>query len=190
MTYLKWLLISLLKIPLLLTVPIAAVLVPLFYRADKDENKDLYKRKFLGGFYIPFDNPVQGDRGWITKHSYFPNIITGFKGYLNRVGWLLRNPIYGFSKYASVTYEAVDTLTIKGNPNVNDKYKVAGWMFAMLRDSRGRLKAFEWYSVTPWSKTRDLRIRIGWKIKTDKMQERGWARHVVTINPFDGWGSN
>lgn len=43
--YVKWLIIALLKLPLLLTVPFAAVIVPLFYRADKDEDKGLYEQK-------------------------------------------------------------------------------------------------------------------------------------------------
>lgn len=186
MSAVKWLLITLLKLPLLLTVPFAAGVVPLFYRAQ-EADLPLYT---WGGQYGTFDNPPQGDRGWITKHSYFPNVTTGFKGYLNRVGWMLRNPLYGFNKSFGITYSNSDILKICGNPNISDKYKIAGWMFATLRSSNGRLKAFEWYSVTPWSKARDLRVRLGWKIKTDKMQERKWARHVVTINPFDGWGND
>ena len=109
---------------------------------------------------------------------------------MNRVGWLLRNPIYRFSKWAKVPYDVGDELSISGNPNISDKYKISGCMFATLKDSRGNLKAFEWYSVTPYPERRNVRIRLGWKIKTDKMQERGWARHVVTINPFDGYGDN
>lgn len=180
----KFFLISLLKLPLLLTVPFAAVIVPLFYRAQDPELK-LYT---WGGQYGTFDNPPQGDRGFISKHAPFRNVTTGFKGYINRAAWMWRNPLYGFNKSFGVGYDVNDELKIRGNPNISDKYKIAGWMFATLRDNRGRLKAFEWYSVTPWCKTRDLRIRVGWKIKTDKMQERGWARHVVTINPFDGYG--
>ena len=103
---------------------------------------------------------------------------------------MIRNPLYGFTKVADVSYDSDDVLRIKGNPGISDKYKIPGWMFATLRDRTGKLKAFEWYSVTPWSKNRNLRIRIGWKIKTDKMQERGWARHVVTLNPFDGYGKS
>lgn len=182
--YIKWLLIALLKLPLLLTVPIAAVIVPLFYRAQETD-LPIYT---WGGQYGTFDNPPQGDQGFISKHAPFVGYITGWRGYINRVAWMWRNPLYGFNKSMGVDYDVNDELTINGNPDISDKYKVAGWMYATLRDSRGRLKAFEWYSVTPWSKTRNLRIRIGWKIKTDKMQERGWARHVVTINPFDGWG--
>ena len=186
MIYLKWLLISLVKLPLLLTVPLMAVIISLFTRPDFEE-KDIYK---WGSIWGTFDNPPQGERAWVNKNSPFVGHVTGIKGYINRVLWMIRNPLYGFTKVADVSYDSDDVLRIKGNPGISDKYKIPGWMFATLRDRTGKLKAFEWYSVTPWSKNRNLRIRIGWKIKTDKMQERGWARHVVTLNPFDGYGKS
>lgn len=172
------------KLVLFITVPFANIIVPFFYRA-KSYDADKYT---WGGIWGTFDNPPQGDRGWVTKHSIFPNIVTGWKGYVNRVGWMFRNPLYGYSKLIGVDYKEGYELMIHGNPDISDKYKISGWMFATLRDTRGNLIAFEWYSVTPYSKTRNVRIRLGWKIKTEKMQERGWARHVVTINPFDGYG--
>lgn len=184
MIYAKFLLIVLGKIIMFLGLPLALLIIPLIYRAQ-EEGKPLYT---WGGQYGTFDNPPQGDRGYIAKHAPFPNVITGWKGWVNRIGWMWRNPLYGYSKSTGIEYNETDILNIKGNPNISDKYKIAGWMWATLRDSEGNLKAFEWYSVTPWSDRRNLRIRLGWKIKTEKMLERSWARHVVTINPFDGWG--
>ena len=184
MSLLKFILISLLKLPLLLTVPLACLIVPLLTK-EQDPNQSLYT---WGGWWGTFDNPPQGDRAYLATHSYFPNVTTGFKGYLNRAGWILRNPLYGFSKWAGITYEESDTLKIRGNSSISDKYKIPGWVFSTLRSKDGQLKAFEWYSVTPWSAKRNLRVRVGWKIKTDKMQERGWARYVLTANPFDGYG--
>lgn len=183
---LKWLVFSVGKIVLLPTSIVAAIFVPMFTKAEPDD-KELYS---WGGWWGTFDNPPQGDRGWIAKHSTFPNVIDGWKGYVNRVGWMLRNPLYGYSRKVGVTYNSEDSLSIKGNPDISDKYKIAGWVFTTLKDSGGKVKAFEWYSVTPYTKRRNVRIRIGWKIKTDKMQERGWARHVLTINPFDGYGTD
>lgn len=183
-TYIKFIVITLGKLVMFLGLPIALLIVPLVYRAQ-DAGKSLYS---WGGQYGTFDNPPQGDRAFIAEHSPFPNVVTGWKGWINRVSWMWRNPLYGYSKSADVDLDATDVLEIKGNPAINDKYKIPGWMFATLRDKNGKLKAFEWYSITPWSKSRNLRVRLGWKIKTEKMQERGWARHVVTINPFDGYG--
>ena len=65
MAVLKWFLVAVLKLPLLLTVPIASLVVPLFYRAQADD-LDLYT---WGGQYGTFDNPPQGDRGFISKHA-------------------------------------------------------------------------------------------------------------------------
>jgi hypothetical protein len=173
------------KIVMLITVPFASVIIPLFTRT-----MPLQALYTWGSLWGTFDNPPQGDRGWITKHSTFPNVTTGWKGYINRVGWMLRNPLYGLAKKLGIDYEPTDVLSIKGNPDISDKYGIPGWMHASLRDEFGKLKGFSWYSVTPWSKGRCLRVRLGWKIKTDKMQERGWARMVFTCNPFDGYDNS
>lgn len=186
MIYLKFVLAAVGKLLLLPTVPFAAVLISIFTRPHEGVRKPLYTWGWIWG---TFDNDVKGDNGYITKHAPFPNIITGWRGYINRVMWMIRNPLYNYSRAVGIDYSDTDVLKVNGNPDISDKYKVAGWMWATLSDTEGKLKAFEWYSVTPWSTTRNLRIRLGWKIKTEKMQERGWARHVVTINPLDGYGA-
>lgn len=76
---------------------------------------------------------------------------------------------------------------IKGNPNISDKYKIPGWMWATYT---GKSKAFEFYAVLPYNKTRNLRIRLGFKIKSDKFPKMGFAPLVFTINPFDGYGDS
>lgn len=185
MIWLKWLAAVAGKILLLPTVPIACAVVSLFTRWQSEIG--LYT---WGGWWGTFDNPPQGDRTFIREHSPFPNITSGWRGYINRVAWMWRNPLYGYAKSVGIDYDHGDVLSIKGNPNISDKYKIAGWMHASLRDSSGRVKGFEWYSVTPWGESRNLRVRLGWKIKTDKMQERGWARMVFTCNPFDTFGES
>lgn len=49
-------------------------------------------------------------------------------------------------------------------------------------------QGFEFYCILPWSETRDLRCRIGWKMMTPKFKEYGFAQLVTTCNPFDGYG--
>lgn len=181
----KFIIASIGKLLLLPTVPFAAVIISIFTRPHEGDRRLLYAWGWIWG---TFDNDVKGDEGYITKHAPFPSVITGWKGYTNRVVWMIRNPLYNYSRAAGVDCSESDVLAVKGDPNISDKYKIPGYMWATLRDKNGKLKAFEWYSVTPYSKRRNLRVRLGWKIKTDKMQERGWARHVVTINPFDGYG--
>lgn len=194
MAYLKWLFGVAGKILLLPTLPVACVLIPIFTRADGNSLDDYdtatqrYKRNFLLNLYIPYDNPIEGDRRFVNSGAPFPNVVTGWKGYVNRAMWMWRNPLYGYNKAVSVTVEPGYILAIRGNPNTSDKYKIRGWMFAELRDQSGKLIAWEWYSNYNYTKKRNVRVRLGWKIKTDKIWYRGFARHVVTINPFDTWG--
>ena len=182
----RFVLLALAKLLLLVTVPVASIVIPLYTREEVPE-LDKYT---WGGWWGTFDNPPQGDRGFVSKRAPFKDTTTGVKGYINRVVWMFRNPLYGFMKESSVEYKPSYQLVVKGNPDISDKYGVPGWLLARLYNSSGKLKAFEWYSVTPWSEGRCLRVRMGWKIKTEKMQERGWARLVVTFNPLDGYNNN
>lgn len=170
----------LLKLLLTATVPLVAVILSLFTRPDQ---------KNWGWVYGTYDNPPQGDRGYVTKRSPFPNQLTGFKGYINRVMWVIRNPLYGYNKWAGVNWQGGE-VKVRGNPDISDKYKVSGWMFATYRDGKGKLVAFEFYSITPYTKHRNLRVRVGYKIKSDKFRTDGFAPLVFTINPFDGYGND
>lgn len=185
MIYLKWFLFTILDYLLLLTVPLAALIISAFTR-EQPYNLGSYSWGSLWGTY---DNPPQGDEGYVSKRSWFPGITTGFKGYLNRVWWMIRNPLYGYSKIAGLKYNPAYSLVVLGNENISDKYKIPGWMFARLYD-RNKLVGFEFYYVKPWSETKDLRMRLGWKITTGKYEEFGFAHLVNTINPFDGYGDS
>lgn len=174
----KYSLAALLKLLLLPTVPLVAPILSLFTQPDQ---------KNWGWVYGTYDNPPQGDRGYVAKRAPFPNHLTGFKGYINRVMWMIRNPLYGYNKWAGVKWDG-GSVILSGNPNISDKYKISGWMWATYVDKKGRRKAFEFYAVLPYSSTRNLRIRLGYKIKSDKFPEMGFAPLVFTINPFDGYG--
>lgn len=141
-----------------------------------------------GSLWGTFDNPPQGDRAYIAKHSPFPNVITGWKGYVNRSMWITRNSLYNLKLKFLVRYKDCTNVVIEGNAGISDKYKVPGWLFAKAYCG-DKLIAWEWYSITPYSETRNIRIRLGWKIKGDKFDETGeYAQLVFTINPFDGYG--
>lgn len=101
---------------------------------------------------------------------------------------MLRNPLYGLAKRMSLPYSPNLQLRYVGNPNISDKYRVPGWYFATVRDVAGRVAGFEFYGVFPWSRSRNLRVRLGWKLMTDKFQRLGFAPLVNTFNPFDGYG--
>lgn len=165
----------------------AAVIMSLFTRVQT-RYCDYYR---WGWIFGTFDNPPQGDQGWVAKRSPFPNIVTGWRGYINRVGWLWRNKLYGYKRAVSIEHDGKLLISIKGNPDISDKHQRAGWMHASARDERGRLKAFEWYSVTPYGFGRCVRIRLGWKIKGRKFVKKGdFAPLVFTFNPVDGYGND
>ncbi len=185
MIYIKWFLLTMFKLLVLLpSLLIMPQIIAAFTRFEVDNDRHDYT---WGGWWGTHDNPPQGDRGFIAKHSFFPTITTGFKGYINRVQWMWRNKVYGFNKYSSIPYDAADEVVFTGNPDISDKDKVAGkYLFKLY--SNGKLKAFEFYCVIPYSAARDIRCRIGWKMATRKFADYGFAQLVNTCNPFDGYG--
>jgi len=186
MIYIKWFILAVCKILLLLTVPFAAPIIAALNR-EQSHDLDIYN---WGSIWGTYDNPPQGDEGFIEKRCWFPNVTTGFKGYLNRINWMIRNPLYGYAKLAQVEYSEDLFLTYVGNPDISDKYEIPGWYFSKVFDRNDKVIAFEFYCVLPWSKTRNLRSRLGWKVMTRKFEEYGFAQLVVTCNPFDGYGKH
>lgn len=184
MIYLKWLVLALIDWALLLTVPLAAPVVAAITRADEYHDNG-YSWGWLWGTY---DNPPQGDEGFVSKRALFLGATTGWKGYCNRVHWMIRNPLYGYAKLVCVKWEPTYTVSVQGNENISDKRKIPGWLFALARNDDGKVVAFEFYLVAPWGKSRDLRMRLGWKITTSKVHEYGFAQLVNSINPLDGYG--
>lgn len=185
MIYFKWFLFAVLDILLLPTVVVAAPLVSLFTK-EQPYGKAPYTWGWIWGTY---DNPPQGDSGYVTKRSLFPNETSGIKGYINRTLWMIRNPLYGLAKQLSIEYDPSYIQVVTGNPSISDKYKIPGKYFVKLYSGK-ELIGFEFYGVFPWSSTRNLRVRLGWKISTDKFERNGFAQMVNTFNPFDGYGDD
>lgn len=186
LAYLKWGLAVLVDFALTITVPVVAPVIAAFTR-EQPYGKPSYTWGWLYGTY---DNPPQGDQGYVAKRCMFPGVTTGFKGYLNRIGWMVRNPVYGWSERQSVPFDPEHILITSGNPNISDKYKIPGAYHTTYTDHKtGRLIAFEFYVVYPWSETKDIRVRLGWKMTTEKFASMGFAPMVNTLNFLDGYGS-
>lgn len=198
MIYLRWLALSILDLLLLLTVPFAAPVIAAIYRAQP-YGLAPYSWGWMWGTY---DNPPQGDEGYVRKRAPFPGECFGWKGYLNRVMWMIRNPMYGFARLVALDYNVAQVQQLIGHDGISDKEGVPGWYFVRVY-SPHKLVGFEFYGVFPWMpedkvfklwkftmtlKARDLRIRLGWKILTSKFRERGFAPIVNTFNPLDGYG--
>ena len=184
MIYARWLVLAMLDWLLLLTVPVAAPIIAAFTR-EQPYGLAPYSWGWIWGTY---DNPPQGDEGYVRKRAPFIGVTTGWRGYLNRVMWMVRNTMYGYAKIASLDYRSEDFIRLIGEDGISDKDGKPGWYFARLYRG-GKLSGFEFYGVFPYSKTRDLRIRLGWKILTDKFKGSGFAPIVNTFNPFDGYNN-
>lgn len=178
--YIYWLVLVCLNVVFVLATFILAPVISLFTSDNRWPS--------IGGIFYTYDNPPFGDDGYIEKRSHFPLAIDGLEGYINRVGWLFRNPAYGFAKSAGIDYRDVEKMFEHGNLDVSDKYKVSGYYFTSAYDVFGEIIAFEFYGVFPWSSSRCLRVRVGWKLQTDKFERLGFAPFVCMINPFKKYG--
>lgn len=201
MIFLKWAALAIIDILLLITVPFAAPVIAAMYGAQP-HGLDKYTWGWMWGTY---DNPPQGDEGFVRKRAMFPGLITGWQGYVNRVHWMIRNNLYGFARWWAIDYREGDTIQVIGRQNISDKGKIPGWYFVAVFDDAWKMRGFEFYCVLPWFaddkviklwrwsftiKARDLRVRLGWKILTDKFKGTGFAPLVNTCNPFDGYGNS
>lgn len=185
MTILRFIASVWLYVSLLPTVYVVAPILSLFTKPDF-EDKEQYR---WGRIYGTHDNPPQGDRAWVSKHCPYPEVFDGWRGWVNRTLWLYRNKLYNLKLQLSLTYSPYTVKEYVGDPNISDKYKVPGWLYVKVTE-QGKTVGWEWYSVTPYSSGRCVRIRMGWKIKSDKFSSPGdKAQLVFTFNPFDGYGS-
>lgn len=184
MIFAKWIILTLLDWLLLLTVPVAAPIIALFTR-PQEYGRAPYSWGWIWGTY---DNPPQGDEGFVLKRCLFPGATIGLKGYINRVQWMFRNPTYGYARMCAIDFIPGCVVWANNYYDISDKERKPGWYYATVY-SNGKLVGFEFYAVLPWSTDRDLRVRLGWKVMTDKFKGQGFAPLVNTINPFDGYGN-
>jgi hypothetical protein len=117
---------------------------------------------------------------------------TGWRRYINRVWWLVRNPGYGFSY--RVLGHRVDSqpLVVSGDPLVSDSVNLTmGRMHGLsghvlVREGR----AFEFYLVRQYGKSgRCFRLRLGWKLlgwinEPGQWPLGGKAQFVIGIKPL------
>lgn len=185
MLYFKYLLLVLLDLVTLLSSVVAVPILSIFTRPQPDLNE---AGEPWGWIYGTWDNPPQGDAKWI-REGWFPGETKGFTGYLNRVGWLYRNPCYGYQRMAGFDWDKANYITYTGDLDISDKYKRPGSYYAEVRSTEGRLLAFEYYLVKPYPNgTSCFRMRLGWKIMTDKYELYGFATLVDTITPWKKYG--
>jgi hypothetical protein len=112
------------------------------------------------GWFQTYDNPLDGDTGFKTIHALYLGEQSGWKRYVNRVWWLLRNPGYTFDQQilgAPIT--SLDDMTINGDLRIADQYPAkAGYNTITIGKAWGLLY------IKQISANYCLRIRLGWKL--------------------------
>ena len=156
MNYLKWLLLA---IPDLLSTPLCWILAPFVVPFADAEG---WLPKSLAWFQTP-DNSLDGDKGWVNEHwQWRYRLPQSVCTYVGRVGWLWRNPMYGYTLSVSgAELGPHDLVTVKGDIEIQDKPDGrSGWCFVTI----GGYWNFYW--VRQWgSSARCQRLNIGWKLK-------------------------
>ncbi len=164
MMYLKWLcLLPVMLIVTAATFPLAFIL-PFFAKQeegllDNGTKTGIGPRlpKWLSIFQTP-DNSLDGDDGWRTEHWQWRfKLPVKICTYIGRVGWLWRNPAYGFG----CVYMTGDPIvaTYIGNEKVNDDPLSEGSITVYSQD----LFQFVWCKKI--SSTKCLYFVFGWNIK-------------------------
>lgn len=180
MIYLKWLLmVPVMCILTVLTFPLAFAL-PFFveYREGLLDNSTKtgmgwYLKPWLKWFQTP-DNSIDGDEGWRTEHWQWRfKFAAPVAQYLGRLGWLWRNPAYGFGVVIMEDSEHSIEATYDGNKQVNDNPGVEGYCLVHARD------LFQWVWVKRISANKCIYVNFGWNIKG--LINAPTNRHIATF---------
>ena len=152
MIYLKWLAMVPVSIVLTVVAVILAPILPIFA-------KDGWLPSWLSWFQTP-DNSLDGDDGWKTEHwQWRYKLPASLATYVGRVGWLLRNPAYGFGLVRLISTVGPIPATYSGNKAVNDHPGVEGYCLVHA----GGLFQFVW--VKRITATKCIYCNFGWNIK-------------------------
>lgn len=150
MIYLKYILMVPLSLLLTIVAFPLALFLPLFAQ-------DGWLPKWLFWFQTP-DNSLDGDDGWKTEHwQWRYRLPSSLATYIGRVGWLLRNPAYGYG-CVRITGNPIQA-TYTGNKSVNDSPGVEGTCTVHA----GGLFQFVW--VKRITSAKCIYCNFGWNIK-------------------------
>lgn len=167
MKYVRWALMMPVMLALtVLTFPLAFVL-PLFAteRQGVTDNSTswgwgYWLPSWLSWFQTP-DNGLDGDYGWKTEHWQWRfKLPKGLCQYVGMVGWLWRNPAYGFGvERVPVPQAAILTGLVSGNPDVNDSPLVEGSFYVEMAG------LWQYVYVKRITATHCIYLNLGWNIK-------------------------
>lgn len=164
MIYLKWALMVPLSLLVTVLTFLLAFVLPFFAKdrpglINNGTDSDFGPRlpDWLSWFQTP-DNDLNGDNGWKTEHWQWRfKLPSRLCSYVGMLGWLWRNPGYGFGVVFMVGNPILASLS--GNPHINDNPGVEG---SCLVHSQG---LFQWVWVKRISEGKCLYFNFGWNIK-------------------------
>ncbi len=125
------------------------------------------------------DNGLDGDEGWRTKHwQWRYRLPAPLATYIGRVGWLLRNPAYGFDVQALGFVVSTAAKTERWGSLQLGGALLPGWFFARVTNPDGS-RAWQLYAVVVWGR-KASRINFGWKL----WQAPGRCQFAMSVSPF------
>ena len=112
--------------------------------------------KWLNWFQTP-DNDLDGDQGWREEHMQWRfKLPAALATYAGRVGWIWRNPAYGFG-IERVGAPAIGK--VEGNLSINDRPFVEGHCSIEIQD------LWQYVLVKRLTSGKALYMNLGWNIK-------------------------
>lgn len=150
--YLKWALMVPVSLIVTIIGMLIAPLLPFFA-------KDGWLPNWLWWWQTP-DNSLYGDEGWKHEHWLWRYKLPDFlSAYIGQVGWLWRNPGYGFGCVNLEDFEHFLEANYSGNAQVNDDPLVEGYCLVHARN------LFQLVWCKKITSTKCLYFVFGWNIK-------------------------
>lgn len=142
---------------MLLLAYILAPILPIF-------SKDGWLPRWLWWFQTP-DFSLDGDGGWQDEHWQFRKKLSPtLSRYVGQVGWLWRNPAYGFD-WTVLAFKPKRgyKMISHGTRPVSGSVEHNGWFFAMIHNLDGS-SAWQLYITIHLTKTHSTKFNFGWKL--------------------------
>jgi hypothetical protein len=141
--------------------------------------------RWLWWFQTP-DNSLDGDEGWKAEHRPFMIEDSKVKRWWNRTRWMHRNSMYGFAiGVLGYTVQEGDIYSAEGSESVGNRPLHNGLVKRKFVTKDGE-EYWQCYYVKAWSKTKCIRINLGWKLWGNPQPGKQCA-FVFSVNPFMGY---
>ncbi|WP_035383992.1 hypothetical protein [Ferriphaselus sp. R-1] len=181
----KWAALALLGLMAVVVNVLMSPLIALFI------GRDGYLPGWLTWFQT-HDNPAIGDKAFQSNQMPWTLVLPGWLArYFLGIGWALRNPAYGYDRWAGFEVKNDNRLyAASGNEGV-DIYRdaqgkchvVEGWCLREVIIDCDKYY-FQFTVLRRWSTSRAWRVSIGWTLSKWELRRGNVCRLNTTINPW------